>query len=357
PKLLWQADGLGQGYTSAAVTEQRVYVTGQFDGVGRLFAFDLQGKKLWEKDYGPEWTRNYPGTRSTPVVTNDRLYLLSGQGVLYCLSLEGETLWTADLYKRFGGIEVEWGIAEQLLVDGNTVYCTPGGKTAMAALDRLSGKTLWTCAGNGESSSYCSPILVKHNGIPMLITALQKSIIGVHAQSGELLWRYPHTAPYDIHANTPIYHDGAVFFHSGETGTGALLQISADGRTVRPVWQSDRLDALIGHYVLIDGFIYGAGYSNGGFTALDWRTGAVGFDDRTLVRRAAVITADGMIYAYSENGAVSLIKPDPKTFRLISTFKIKQGSGPHWAHPVIKNGRLYIRHGEVMLVYDLSRPQ
>lgn len=352
PTPVWQTNELGKGFTSAAVTDRRVYTTGMFDGVGYLFAFDLQGNLLWKKAYGQEWTTNYEGTRSTPVVVDDRLYLLSGQGVLYCLSDRGERVWSVDLYKRFGGLPLEWGIAEQLLVDGDRIFCTPGGKVSVAALNRFDGKTIWTSAGNGESSSYCSPILINHNGIPMLITLMQKSVIGIRAENGELLWRHRHEAPYDIHANAPIYYDGGLFFQSGEGGSGALLKIADDGKSVTVVWEHNELDALTGHTVLIDGYIYGAGFNTNGFLAIEWNTGLSKINDRT-VRRAAVIAADGMIYAYSEKGVVSLIKPNPQRFEQVSSFKVTHGSGPHWAHPVIKDGRLYVRHGEALMVYDI----
>ncbi len=354
PEKLWHVDNLGKGFTSAAVTSDRIYITGVFGDEGWLFAFNHDGKLLFRKSYGPEWTRNYAGTRSTPVVVDDLIYLESGQGVVYCLrALDGSQVWAVDLLKKFHSRNIDWGMTEQLLVDGDRIYCTPGGpRVGMVALDRLTGKTIWTSPGNGELSSYCSPILVNHNGIRMLITMLQKSVIGVNAETGELLWRRSFPAPYDIHANMPIYHDGGVYVQAGEGGIGMVLKIAADGKSVAVLWENDNMDTLTGHAVLIDGFIYGAGYPRKGFQALDWNTGVSQFEARDFTR-SNVIVAAGRIYVYTEKGVVGLVKPNPKKFELLSSFRIREGSGPHWAHVVIHDGRMYIRHGDVLMVYDI----
>jgi len=133
-----------------------------------------------------------------------------------------------------------------------------------------------------------------------------------------------------------------------------LLKISPDGKSVKKIWDSRSMDTLIGHQVLIDGYIYGAGYPRNGFQALDWKTGRSKFEAREF-SRCNVIFSDGLIYAYSERSIVGLIKPNPDKFELISSLPINEGSGPHWAHLVIKNGRLYVRHGDVLMVYNIRK--
>jgi outer membrane protein assembly factor BamB len=354
PELLWKVDGLGNGFTSAAVTEKRVYVTGMLDNTGYLFSFDNTGKLIYKKAYGKEWYKSYEGTRSTPVVVDELIYLLSGQGTLYCLKANsGDKVWAADILKRFDAPNIEWGVAEQLLVNGEIIYCTPGGKkAAFAALNRFNGKTIWTTQSQDETSAYCSPILINHNSTNMIVTLLQKSIVGINADSGELLWKHAHIAPWDIHANMPIYHNGFIYFQSGEDGTGQLLKLAPDGRSVSVVWENNSMDTVFGHQVLVDGYFYGAGFPKRGFQALDWNTGKSLFEERSF-SRANVIYADNFLYAYTEKGTIGLIKPNPKKFDLVSSFKITEGTGPCWAHLVINNGRLFVRHGDVLMVYDI----
>lgn len=356
PQLIKLINGLGQGYSSPAITENKIFITGTINQTGYVFAYSHQGKLLWKKAYGQEWTANYPGSRCTPVIVDDVLYILTGHGVLHCITTEeGEKVWNVNILERFAAPEIQYGMSEQLLIDKDKIICTPGGaKACLAALDRFTGKTIWSTPGKNETSAYCSPILVNHNGIPLIITLLEKSMIGVNAYNGKLLWSFPHSAPWDIHANTPIYQNGYVYFQSGEGGSGALLKIASDANYVERIWESNTMDTLIGHQVLVDGYIYGAGYPRNGFQALDWNTGISKFEARQF-SRCNVIYADGLIYAYSERGEAGLIRPDPDKFDLISSFKIEPGSGPHWAHPVINNRRLYLRHGDVLMIYNIQK--
>lgn len=358
PRLLWQAEGLGEGYSSAAVTEDRVYVTGLVKGEGFLFAFDVMEKtRLWTSSYGREWSGSHPGARTTPTVVGDRVYVMSAFGRVVCVEHKaGETVWAVDLAKEFGARNLQWGMTESLLVDGSRVFCTPGGRNVMvAALDRHTGRTIWKIKGNGETSGYCSPLIVKHGSRRLLITMTQGSVVGLDADTGEYLWKKSHVTDYDVNANTPTYRDGEVFTTSGY-GTGSqLFRISPDGNRIERVWGQSRLDSQMGAAVVVDGFIYGSGHNRRGWHCLDWKTGKVRYSARKIGNKGNIILADGLLYCYSERGDVALVRPNPEAFEVISSFRIRVGSGPHWAHPVIKNGRLYVRHGDVLQVYDISR--
>jgi len=161
PELLWSVDGLGIGFSSVAVAGGFVYTTGMIDGEGFLFAFDLAGNLKWKESYGPEWTGSYKGVRTTPTVDDSRVYMFSGTGVMACFDAgSGKKLWDVDTLKKFDGENIRWGMSCSPLVDGNKVYCTPGGrKGTMVALDKMTGKTIWATTGLDEHSAYCSPIL------------------------------------------------------------------------------------------------------------------------------------------------------------------------------------------------------
>jgi len=355
PKPAWSVVGLGQGYSSPAVTADRVYVTGLVRGEGILFAFDHSGKRVWQVSYGPEWAGSSPGARTTPTVVGDKIYLVSGMGQIICLGTDGKKIWSVNLMSEFGARNIDWGITESPLVDGDRVFCTPGGPDVLiAALDRLTGKTIWKIRGNGELTGYCSPSLVVHKGRRLLLTMTADAVVGIDPDAGKLLWRQPHVTEYSVNANTPLYHDGKIYTVSGYGTGGQMFELTADGAGVKRLWSQSALDSQMGAAVLVDGFIYGSGHNHRGWQCLDWKTGAVQYTARELGNKGAVITAGGMLYLYSESGDVALVRPDPLKFSVVSSFRIKAGSGEHWAHPVIARGRLYIRHGDVLVVYQIA---
>jgi len=325
-------------------------------GEGFLFAFDKHGKLVWKSSYGPEWDGSRPGARTTPTVQRDRIYLMSAEGRVVCFSTNGKKIWSVNLMEEFGARNLEWGMTESLLVDGDCIFCTPGGRDVMiVALDRHSGKTIWEIRGNGETSGYCSPCLVKHRGRRLLLTMTARSFVGIDADKRELLWRYSHVTDYYVNANTPLYHDGNVYTVSGYNTGGQMFLLSEDGKSIKRIWSQDTLDSQMGAVVLVDGFIYGSGHNNRGWHCLDWKTGKVQYTARQIGNKGAIIFSDGMIYCYSERGDVALVKPNPQKFEVVSSFRIKRGSGEHWAHPVIKDGRLFIRHGDALMVYLIAR--
>jgi outer membrane protein assembly factor BamB len=355
PKLLWVADSIGEGFSSVAVTDTRVFVTGAIEGTGYLFAYNHGGTQIWKSEYGTEWTKSYPGSRTTPVVVGNRIYFVSALGIVHCFDTRGKEIWTVDVAQPYKAKAVSWGLVESLLVDGDTVFCTPGGQNAtVVALNRHTGETIWESKGNGEGSAYCSPRLVTHNGTRLIVTMTAKSVIGVDPGTGELLWSHPHVTDYDVNPNTPLYHDGYLLILSGY-GTGAQkLKLTPGGTGVEKVWEQATLDSQFGSALLVDGYLYGSGQKHRGWHCVDWETGEVKYTDRALGGKGNIIFADGLAYCYSEKGAVGLVKLSPEKFQVISSFKVEHGSKQHWAHPVIQNGTLYVRHGEVLMAYDIS---
>ncbi len=357
PQLLWSAEGLGEGHSSVAIANGVIYLSAMTEGEGYIFAFDKDGKQIWKKPYAKEWSTSYPGSRSTPTIHDGRLYLQSGHQVVVCMDAgSGDIIWTADLAERFNAKNIRWGVAESVLIYDDKVICTPGGPAVtMAALDAKTGEPVWTCNGNGDKPAYCSPVVVKHGGLNLLLTMTEQNIIGVDADNGTFLWQYRHVTKYDINPNTPLYQNGQIFCTSGY-GTGSVkLDLSADGKKVSLAWKNEELDSQFGAAVLVDGFIYGSGHQNRGWKCLDWKTGELKYSSRELGGKGNVIYADGMLYCYSERGDLGLVKPDPEQFKVVSQFEITMGSNQHWAHPVIHEGRLYVRHGDALMAYDIAR--
>jgi len=352
PEIKWSYLELGQGHASAIVSNGMVYTTGMTDGTGFLFKFDLEGKLIYKKPYGPEFTESWYGTRGTPVIVGDKVYLESGHGKLVCLNeQDGKILWSKELFKVFDGNNIQWGVNETPVVDGNLIYATPGGKNNnLVALDRHNGNLIWTSPGKGELSAYCTPLLFEHNGRKILATHTASHLVGLDAVSGKLLWSHRHPNTYSVHANTPIYQKGELFFFSGYGQGGGLLKLSEDGSSVSKEWFNNKADSRMGGAILLDGHIYVSGDQNREWRCIDWNSGKESYAS-SEIGKGVVIYADGMLYCYSERGELALVKPDPSGFRVVSKTKVTLGSEQHWAHPVIYDGVLYVRHGQALISY------
>lgn len=355
PKLLWHFDELGDGHASAAVTSNAVYTAGMVGDKGFVYALDLTGKLLWKTEYGTEWTENWNGTRSTPAIDGDKLYIMSAFGKLICMNTaNGKINWTIDLFTQYGGRNIQWGVTENLLIDGNKLICTPGGAEAnVIALDKTTGNLIWKSKGNGEKSAYCSPALINVGDRKIIVTHTESSIIGVDAENGNFLWRHEQTNQWAVHPNTPLYKDGFLYCTSGYGRGGVMLKLSSDGSSISEVWRDPLLDSRMGGMVLVDGKIIGAGDKNRKLFAIDWKTGKEVYSVN-LMAPGNVIYADGMVYGYGESGSVGLIEPQANQFKLVSSFKVPFGANQHWAHLVIADKKLFVRHGTSLMVYDIA---
>ncbi len=353
PKILWSFEELGQGHSSPVVAGNYIYTSGMIDGAGYIFKLDLNGKLIYKKTYGPEYTESFYGPRGTPVIAGDKIYFVSGYGHVICMNeANAEKIWEIDMVRDFGGDTIRWGYNETPVIDGDIIYCTPGGKNSVVALNRNTGKMIWTCPGKAELSAYCTPLLFVHNGRKILATHTESHLLGIDAKTGKLLWAQPQTNQWAVHANTPIYHDGGLFFFSGYGKGSGKLTLNADGSVVKLAWNNP-MDSRMGGAVLIDGYIYGSGDNAKEWRAIDWSTGKDMFLSDTIGKGVS-IAADGKLFCYSEKGELALVNINPAKFDLVSVTRVTKGSEQHWAHPVIHNGVLYLRHGKALIAYKIS---
>lgn len=362
PKMLWSYEGLGTGQGCVAFSKDRVFVTGIPDTVKSeafLFAFSKKGELLWKKNYGKDWVSIFPGARSTPTIVDELIYLENGNGSVECLKAsDGEKVWSVDFFKDLQCDSVQFGFSESVLIDGDVLYCTPGGKTNnMVALNRFTGKKIWGSTGSGEQATYSSPILINHNGHRLLVNLTASSIIGVDAGTGEMYWRVHQFQDNKIHANTPAYFDGKLLISSASRKDSSglvLLQLSPDGKKADIVWRNKEFINLMGGFIIKDGFVYGSAYLQPKWFCIDLKTGLTKYIAKEL-GGGPVIYADGLFYCYAEkDGEMAIAEGTPEKFSIISKFKVPLGTAQHWAHPVIAEGKLYIRHNEALMVYDLK---
>ena len=331
-------------------------------------SYTLDGRKVYQTAYSAPWNDTYPETRTTPAIDGDKAYVISGSGDVVCLNIQdGKIVWKVEAGKVYGRKTGNWGTSECPLVFDNKVIYTPAGdQTTMVALNKENGELIWKTTAFGDVGAYVSPLLISYKGKRQIVGSTAKHIFGVNPESGEIEWSFGEWGPSDrdakwpnIAPNTPIFKDGKLFFCHGYNINGVMLQLADDLKSVSVVWRTDVLDTHHGGYVEVNGTIYGSNWINnnqGNWCAIDWNTGAAGYETAWQggKGKGSIIAADGMLYCYDERrGAVALVRPNPAKFDIVSEFRITKGVGPHWAHPVIVNGVLYIRHGFALMAYKV----
>lgn len=362
PALLWSNNEVGNGYGLPAITDDRVYITGETDSTSFLYAFDKKGKLLWKSDCGPEWVVSYPGSRSTPTIVGNLIYVCSGKGHLYCLNAsDGKKVWSVDMIKDLTGKFTLFGHAESPLVDGDQVFLTVGGaEHNVVSFNRFTGKLNWSCKGFGEVPGYNSPILIKLPSLNILVTFSAYHLMGINAQTGELLWSHEQVnVPLadrkpgmgDTHSNSVYYENGYIYYVAGDNNCGTKLKLSDDGKHITQIWNNKAVDNYMGGFIKIDSRLYTGSESKRSLICADANTGLV--IDSLKIGSGSIALADKMLYYYNQRGEMYLINPMAQRMEVVSKFKITAGTKEHFSHPVINNGILYIRHGKALLAYDI----
>jgi len=354
PEMLWSYEGLGEGHSSVAITAGRIYLTGLTDGKGVIYIFDLNGKLLNKKEYGPEWNKNYVGPRGTVTVNGGKVYLVSGMGGLYCFDANNlDLLWQKDLFKEFNASNIEWGLNEAPLIIGEKLIVTPGGKqNNVVALNKDNGSLIWSSPGEGDLSAYCSPLYISDQEVPQIVTMTANHIIGIEAETGKKLWSHKNTNRWSVHPNTPVYGDNMILCTSGYGRGSTMLRLTNGGRSVEQAWFSEELDNRIGAMVKIGDYVYGSGDSNRYWFCVDWKTGEIKYKERGLAM-GAVIANNNMLYCYTDKGDMVLARATPEKLDIVSRFSITMGTEQHWAHPVIYKDVMYVRHGDALMAYKI----
>ena len=358
PKLLWKVTGLGRGWSAPIVTGETLYITGDVGKELFIYAYGLDGKRKWQAANGQAWRRAWPGARSCGAVSEGLLYHMNAHGRLVCLNPKtGKELWTVNVLERFEGKEPRWGLSECVLIDGPRVIVTPGGgKGLVAALDKKTGRTVWASeAVPKERAGYASPTLFEYGGLRHLVGCSSRHVFGVNADTGKLLWRQPRPTRYEVIASVPVYHEGTVFAASPDGKESELFRLRVTGKQVRaePVWTC-HLNNLSGGVILLDGLLYGGGYRKyDGWMCVEHKTGRTRYHKQDL-HSGAVVYAEGRLYCLSERGEAALLEPTPKGFQTHGRFRLVQGRKRDvWAHPVIHQGRLYLRYHDTLWCYDI----
>jgi outer membrane protein assembly factor BamB len=357
PSRVWLISNLGSGYGSISVAGDRIFVqslVGNQSTVASLNRAD--GRLVWSRALG-QGGDNYmgPGPRGTPTVDGDRLYVLTENGDLACLkAADGAVVWQKNILREFSGRNIGWLISESPLVDGDRVIVTPGGRGAgVVALEKMSGKTIWTSKDLSDEAGYASVVAADVQGVRVLMTLTAEAGVGLRASDGKLLWKYPRVANGTANITTPVFHDNKVFYTSSYGTGGALLGLTAQGGEVKAqeIYFTREMKNHHGGVVLVDGYLYG--YNDSILTCLEFATGKVMWRHRS-VGKGSLTYADGNLYLMGEENVVGLAVATPAGYQEKGRFEIPDQGLPSWAHPVVSGGRLYLRNQKTLASYDIQ---
>lgn len=360
PKLAWMNKDVGLGYSGYAIAAGKLFTLGLRGDTEHLIAVDVKtGKELWATPVGPILKNGWgDGPRATPTVDGDLVFAMGGTGALIAAkTADGKETWKTNM-RDFGGKTPGWGYCESVLVDNGKVICTPGGKDGtLLALDKATGKKVWQSADWTDGAQYSSPIIATHNGTRQYIQLTMQHVAGVSATDGKVLWKSEWGGKTAV-IPTPIYKDGFVYIASGYGVGCKLVKLGADG-TAANVWENTNMVNHHGGVILVGEKLYGHS-DKGGWTCQDFKTGEVTWSAKNL-GKGAIHCADGMFYCLEEgSGTVTLIEVSDKGWNEKGRFKLAPQSeqrnpkGKVWTHPVVSDGKLYLRDQELLFCFDVK---
>ena len=357
PALVWSIKGLGSGYGSLAIKDDKILVQGVRNRESTIYCLNrADGKTVWATALGVALDQDRGGgPRGTPTIDADRIYALSENGDLACLKWnDGSVLWKKNILKEFKGENPQWLISESPLVDGNNLVVTPGGSGAsIVALDKMTGKTVWTSKELSDGAAYSSCLAVNVDGVRTIIGFTDSAGVGVRASDGKLLWRYRTPSNQTANCATPVFADNKVYYTSAYGTGGGLLELKAEGGAVqsKEVYFNKDMQNHHGGVVLVNGYLYG--FSNSILMCMEFATGKVMWRNRS-VGKGSLTYADGHLYLLSENNVVGLAEATPEGYKETGRIQIEDQGLPSWAHPVVCGGKLYIRNQGILSCYDVK---
>jgi outer membrane protein assembly factor BamB len=356
PPQVWQSTGAGTGYSSFSTSGGRLYTLGARDDVEYVMAFDrATGRKLWETSNGRRFRNEQgDGPRSTPTTEGAFVYAFGGSGELACFeAASGRKVWSVNVVQKFGGVTPYWGYSESPLIVGDRIVLNAGGRrSAIVAVDKATGGTLWQQPG--DEAGYSSPMLLSTGSLQHVVFFTGGRALAVDPRDGRLLWSYDRAGNGTANIATPIVRDNRVFFSSDYGTGGGLVEVRASGSLANASEVYFTRDMRNHHAssVLVGEHLYG--FSSSILTSLAFDTGKVAWRDRS-VGKGSLAYADERLYLYSENGVVGLADASPAGYVERGRFTLSTGRASTWSHPIITNGLLILRDQDRVYAYDIRQ--
>lgn len=367
PKKLWTFENAGMGYSGFSIVDGTLFTLGTRGPDLHVMAINTNdGKEIWSRKAGNDEQKGYStgwghGPRSTPTFSEGKLYVLGPQGSLDCLdAAKGTVLWSKDLVKDFGGKAGGWGFSESPLVDGNRLVVAPGGQTPIVALDKKTGEVIWKSAIDGAGpAEYATVLATELDGVRQYIKLFQTLLVGVNAETGAVIWRSPWTRGKTAVIPTPVIEGNQVYITSGY-GAGSKM-VEVKGGTATDLWDNTEMKNHHGGVIKIGDHLYGFS-DGGGLVCQSWATGSMVWNEKNqFIQKGAVHFADGMLYCLNEaDGVVTLVEASPKGYSAKGQFKLDPQSpnrhpqGKVWTHPLVLNGKLFLRDQEFISCFDVK---
>lgn len=388
PKKVWLFKDCGLGYAGPAVVGGKLFIMGSRDKTEELLCLDAEtGEELWSVELGPEYENGWGnGPRGTPTIDGQWIYVLAAKGNLVCLSLaDGSERWKVNLTEELGGQIPIWGYSESPLIDGDRVIVTPGVKqkakpkdkkgeteaeeeseepeeplpgTAIVALNKRTGETLWQTTELSPVAHYSSVVAAEIHGQLQYVQLLVDQLVGVEPSTGELLWSVEWPGRVAV-IPTPIVNGNQVFVTTGY-GVGCMMVEISPANEATVVYQNKTMKNHHGGVLLLGDKLYGHS-DKIGWLCLDFASGKRVWRERAELGKGAIAYADGRFYCQGEDdGQVVLIEASEEgwkehgRFTLDPQTKLRSPKGKIWTHPVIVNGRMYLRDQELLFCFDIS---
>lgn len=360
PKLLKTAPGLGAGYSSVSIANGMIYTMGTRGDKQSILAMDLETLDgRWELVNGPSYQEGQgDGPRASPTVDWPLVYALGAHGDLTCAdAATGVLVWDKNILKEFGGSNISWGICESVLIDGDKLICTPGGRDGtLVALDKKTGNVIWKCQSpDNDQAGYSSAIAIEVGGVRQYVQFTSKGTIGVRASDGKFMWRNDSAANGTANCSSPLFANDMIFSASGYGTGGAMVKLTSSNEETSAEfgYHTKEMKSHHGGFVIVDGYIYGS--NEGVFVCMELSTGKVMWQNRGP-GKGSLTCVDGMIIARNEGGPVTLIEVSPKAYKELGRFdQPNRSNRAAWSYPVVSHGRLYLRDQDKLMAFEVSK--
>ncbi len=355
---------LGPSYSGPVVDEKQIYVTETVDRKKEVVrALDrVTGEEIWKTEWAGTMTvpffawANGSWIRSTPALSEGRLYVAGMRDVLVCLDAStGKEIWRVDFMKTFKSQLPAFGFVASPLIDGNDIYVQAGG--GVVKLNRINGEVHWRGAVDGGGmmgSAFSSPIIATIANTRQLVAQSRKSLMGLDLENGETLWSVDVPAFRGMNIHTPTVVGDRVFTSS--YGGGSFMyavEKTLDRFSVKALWRN-KLQGYMSSPIVIDGHAY-MHLRNQRFACLDLKTGKETWITTPHGKYWSLVSQNDHILALDERGELFLLRANPRKFELIDQRKISDE--PTWAHLAVCGGEVFIRELNAMAVYSWDEPE
>jgi outer membrane protein assembly factor BamB len=344
----WKVE-IGEGYATPILVGPRVYMLARREGNEVMMALDAEtGKSIWETRYpAPHKIAggaqgHGQGPKSTPLFHDGKLYTLGITGIVSCFNAaDGRLLWQ----KPAPSVETLYNNSSMSpIADGGTVIFHVGGHNegALTAFDAANGNIRWAWRGDGPA--YASPMIATLGGVRQVVAITQKSVVGVSAASGDLLWQRPFVTQFSNNAITPVVFDDLVIVSGFEKGVTAFRPTLRDGKwDTETRWENNDVSMFMSNPVLVGDTLYGLSQrASGQLFALNARTGKVlWLGPPREATNSAVVKAGEVLFFLNDDGELIVARSNPEKLDVIRRYTVADSAT--WAQPTISGRRLFVK--------------